>query len=95
MTSNTDERAALLDAAEVLSTTPGRIVHVGAQAIYLHTGAADLAVAEFTTDADSVSTRHPFATRRRSKSYRVARVDLQSGRRLAGVLIDNPFTSTS
>lgn len=28
------------------------LVVIGAQAIYLHAGPADLAVAEFTTDAD-------------------------------------------
>jgi hypothetical protein len=45
-------RAALLDAAEALAPHLDSIVLVGAQAIYLHTGAADIVVAEFTTDAD-------------------------------------------
>ena len=45
-------RAALLDAAEALAPHLDSIILVGAQAIYLHTGAADLVVAEFTTDAD-------------------------------------------
>lgn len=45
-------RAALLDAAEALAPHLDSIVLVGAQAIYLHTGAADIIVAEFTTDAD-------------------------------------------
>lgn len=45
-------RAALLDAADALAPHLDSIVLVGAQAIYLHTGAADLVVAEFTTDAD-------------------------------------------
>lgn len=46
-------RAALLDAAEALAPHLNSIILVGAQAIYLHTGgAADLVVAEFTTDAD-------------------------------------------
>lgn len=45
-------RAALLDAVEALGAHLNAIVLVGAQAIYLHTGAADLAVAEYTTDAD-------------------------------------------
>lgn len=45
-------RAALLDAVEALGTHLDAIVLVGAQAIYLHTGDADLAVAEYTTDAD-------------------------------------------
>ena len=45
-------RAVLLDAAAALSPHLDSIVLVGAQAIYLHTGSADLAVAEYTTDAD-------------------------------------------
>lgn len=45
-------RAALLDATEALGAHLDAIVLVGAQAIYLHTGDADLAVAEYTTDAD-------------------------------------------
>lgn len=45
-------RAALLDAADALSPHLDSIVLVGAQALYLHTGAADIVVAEFTTDAD-------------------------------------------
>ena len=45
-------RGALLDAVEALGAHRDAIVLVGAQAIYLHTGDADLAVAEYTTDAD-------------------------------------------
>jgi hypothetical protein len=45
-------RAALLDAVEALSLHRNALVLVGAQAVYLHTGNADLAVAEYTTDAD-------------------------------------------
>jgi hypothetical protein len=45
-------RAALLDAVEALSDHRNALVLVGAQAVYLHTGDADLAVAEYTTDAD-------------------------------------------
>jgi hypothetical protein len=45
-------RAALLDAVEALDAHRHALVLVGAQAIYLHTGDADLAVAEYTTDAD-------------------------------------------
>lgn len=45
-------RTALLDATEALAPHLDSIVLVGAQAIYLHTGAAELTVAEFTTDAD-------------------------------------------
>ncbi len=45
-------RAALLDAVEALETHLDAVVLVGAQAIYQHTGDADLAVAEYTTAAD-------------------------------------------
>lgn len=45
-------RAGLLNAADALGTHLDAVVLVGAQAIYMHTGDADLAVAEYTTDAD-------------------------------------------
>ncbi len=45
-------RTALLDATDALAPHLDSIILVGAQAIYLHTGAAELVVAEFTTDAD-------------------------------------------
>src|SRR2546421_424713 len=45
-------RAGLLDAVEALGLHRESVVLVGAQAIYLHTGDADLAVAEYTTDPD-------------------------------------------
>lgn len=45
-------RSALLDATDALAEQIDALVLVGAQAIYLHTGDADLAVAEYTTDAD-------------------------------------------
>ena len=45
-------RTALLDATDALAPHLDSIVLVGAQAIYLHTGAADITIAEFTTDAD-------------------------------------------
>ncbi|HEV2440718.1 MAG TPA: GSU2403 family nucleotidyltransferase fold protein [bacterium] len=44
----------LLDALEALGEHRRAVVLVGAQAIYLHTGDADLAVAGFTTDGDLV-----------------------------------------
>lgn len=47
-------REVLLDAAIALNDHLDAVVLVGAQALYLHTGDADLAVAEFTTDADLV-----------------------------------------
>lgn len=45
-------RTALLDAVEALQVHLDAVVLVGAQAICLHTGDADLATAEYTTDAD-------------------------------------------
>ena len=45
-------RAALLDTLDALEPHLDALVLVGAQAIYLHTGDADLAVAQYTTDAD-------------------------------------------
>ena len=47
-------RRALLDALEALGAQRSALILVGAQAIYLHTGQADLAVAVYTTDADLV-----------------------------------------
>src|SRR5207302_10406555 len=45
-------RRVLLDALEGLGDQRRAVILVGAQAIYLHVGAADLAVAAFTTDGD-------------------------------------------
>lgn len=45
-------RRVLLDAIEALQDQRDAVILVGAQAIYLHVGDADLAVAPFTTDAD-------------------------------------------
>lgn len=45
-------RRVLLDALEALGAHRNATILVGAQAIYLHTGDAELAVAEYTTDAD-------------------------------------------
>jgi hypothetical protein len=47
-------RGVLLDALDALGEQRGALILAGAQAIYIHTGAADLAVAEFTTDGDLV-----------------------------------------
>lgn len=47
-------REVLLDAVEALGAHRTSLTLVGAQAIYLHTGEADIAVAPFTTDADVV-----------------------------------------
>jgi len=45
-------RATLLDALEALAAQREAIVVIGAQAVYLHTGAAEVAIAEFTKDSD-------------------------------------------
>lgn len=45
-------RSVLLDALEALGAQREAVVLVGAQAIYMYTGALELAVAEFTTDGD-------------------------------------------
>ncbi len=45
-------RRALLDALEALGTHRDAVILVGAQAIYIHTGSAEVALAEFTSDAD-------------------------------------------
>jgi hypothetical protein len=45
-------RSALLDALEALAEHRDAIVIVGAQAIYLHTGSVDVALAEATKDSD-------------------------------------------
>jgi len=47
-------RTVLLDALEALGQQRDAVILVGAQAIYLHTGAVALAVPEYTTDADVV-----------------------------------------
>jgi len=45
-------RSALLDALEALHEQQDAVVLIGAQAIYLHTGRADVALAEATKDSD-------------------------------------------
>jgi hypothetical protein len=45
-------RRVLLDALDALGVHRDAVILIGAQAIYLHTGDGDLAVAPFTTDAD-------------------------------------------
>lgn len=45
-------RTGLLDAMEALESHIDALVIVGAQAVYLHTGATEIALAEFTTDGD-------------------------------------------
>lgn len=52
-------RRVLLDAFDALDTHRKAVVLVGAQAIYLHVGDGDLAVAPFTTDGDlAIDPRH-------------------------------------
>jgi hypothetical protein len=45
-------RAALLDALEALKEQRHAVAVVGAQAVYLRTGGADVALAEATKDSD-------------------------------------------
>lgn len=45
-------RLGLLDALEALEAHLDALVIIGAQAVYLHTGATEIALAEFTTDGD-------------------------------------------
>jgi Nucleotidyltransferase len=45
-------RSVLLDALDALGAQRGAVILVGAQAVYLHAGTVELAVAAFTTDAD-------------------------------------------
>jgi hypothetical protein len=47
-----EARRALLDALESLAPHAGALILVGAQAVYLHAGPGDLAVAPHTTDGD-------------------------------------------
>lgn len=47
-----EARRALLDALDTLARHRDALILVGAQAIYLHVGEADMAVAPFTTDGD-------------------------------------------
>lgn len=45
-------RTGLLDALEALQSHLEALVIVGAQAVYMHTGTTEIALAEFTTDGD-------------------------------------------
>ena len=47
-------REVLLDALDALGEQREALILAGAQAIYIHTGSANLAAAEFTTDGDLV-----------------------------------------
>jgi hypothetical protein len=49
-----DSRSTLLDALDALSAHRDAIVLVGAQAIYLYTGHADVPIATSTKDSDLV-----------------------------------------
>jgi hypothetical protein len=52
-------RRALLDALEALTQHHSALVLIGAQAIYLHTGRASVALAESTKDSDlAIHTEH-------------------------------------
>jgi len=47
-----EARAALLDALDALAAQSEAVIVIGAQAVYLRTGAADVALAEATKDSD-------------------------------------------
>ena len=81
-------RRTLLDALEALEGHRDALVLVGAQAIYLHAGAAQFAVAEFTTDGDvAIDPRHLSAEPEIASAMRRARffLDERDGRELVGV----------
>jgi len=81
-------RRALLDALEALEGHRDALVLVGAQAIYLHTGAAQFAVAEFTTDGDvAIDPRRLSAEPEIASAMRTAKffLDMRDGRELVGV----------
>jgi hypothetical protein len=63
----------LLDALEALNEHRESIVVVGAQAVYLRTGAAELAVAEFTTEADLAIDPHALSPNPRLDAAMAAR----------------------
>ena len=81
-------RRTLLDALEALEGHREALVLVGAQAIYLHTGAAHFAVAEFTTDGDvAVDTRVLSSDPEIASAMRAAKffLDERDGEQLVGV----------
>ena len=47
-----EARRVLLDALTALAPHAGAVIVAGAQAVYLHTGDADIAIAPYTTDGD-------------------------------------------
>jgi len=49
-----EARRVLLDALQALEPHAGAVIVAGAQAVYLHTGDADIAIAPYTTDGDLV-----------------------------------------
>ncbi len=81
-------RTTLLDALEALEGHRDALVLVGAQAIYLHTGAARFAVAEFTTDGDvAIDPRNLADDPEIASVMRAAKffLDERDGRQLVGV----------
>jgi hypothetical protein len=71
-------RGVLLDALDGLGEQREAMILAGAQAIYIHTGAADLAVAEFTTDGDLVVVPHKLKVQPRL-SEAMERAQFRSG----------------
>ena len=71
-------RGVLLDALDALGDQREALILAGAQAIYIHTGAANLAVAEFTTDGDLVVNPEQLKTQPRL-SEAMERAQFRSG----------------
>lgn len=82
-------RAALLDALDALSDHRQAVVLIGAQAIYLHTGGAAVALAETTKDSDLAIDARSLGRRPLvEKAMRHAGFELDSTRRQPGLWID-------
>ncbi len=89
-------RAVLLDALDALGEQREALILAGAQAIYVHTGSADLAVAEFTTDGDLVVEPAQLKTAPRLSAAMEGarfRLGLQPGSWLRDHVIDGVMTT--
>jgi hypothetical protein len=88
-------RAALLDVLGALDEHRDKVVVVGAQAVYLRTGGADVAVAEFTKDSDLAVDPRGLASEpllqdamKRGKFYPVANGQPGAWVNIAGIPVD-------
>ena len=87
-------RGVLLDALDALGDQREALILAGAQAIYIHTGAADLAVAEFTTDGDLVVNPEQLKTQPRL-SEAMERAHFRSGLQPGSWLRDRTVSRVS